>query len=155
MALRRPLPVRLSRRLCAGTTALLAVAALAAVPFAYDAYYQGRLAASPQRPLVQALAASAAPGARLVIGGAQADGVQEVFDGAYAFLQRRFDVTSVQTDDYYPDWQPRLAQAAQGHTQTWIYAPPDSPLHAWMAAHYPALSSQDLDGWRLSAWDTR
>ncbi|MFN2217998.1 MAG: hypothetical protein ACK2UA_05290, partial [Anaerolineae bacterium] len=73
----------------------------------------------------------------------------------YAFLQRQFDVTSVQTDWWYPDWEPRLARAVRGHEQTWLYAPPDSPLHAWLEERYDPIASNDLDGWRLSGWDTR
>jgi hypothetical protein len=155
LALSEPLPVRLSRRLCLGAALLLAVLGLVALPFAYDAYYQERLAASPQHPLVEALSAAAAPGARVVVGGDEPSGAQQVFDEAYAFLQRRFDVTSVQTDWWFPDWEPRLARAVEGYEQVWLYAPADSPLHAWLAESYPPLASQQLDGWRLSGWDTR
>jgi hypothetical protein len=149
MALSQPLSATWSRRLCLGAAALLALAGLVAAPFAASAYYQNRLAVSPYGPMVEALRAEAAPGARLVVGD------QDAFDATYAFLHSRLDVTSVQTDWWFPDWQPRLARAVAGHSQTWLYAPADSPLHAWLAERYPPLASRELDGWLLSGWDTR
>ena len=104
---------------------------------------------NPHRPGIATLTTEAAPGARIIIGD------QNAFDAAYAFLHRRFDVTSVQTDWWYPDWEPRLAQAVENHSQVWVYAPADSPLHAWIAGRYLPLASHDLDGWQLSGWDTR
>jgi hypothetical protein len=133
----------------------VAILGLAALPFAYDAYYQNRLTASPHHPVVEALEAEAMPGAQVIIGGDEASGAQGVFDDTYAFLQRRFDVSSVQTDWWYPGWEPRLARAVEGHAQSWLYAPIDSPLHPWLAERYPPLSSYELDGWLLSGWDTR
>jgi hypothetical protein len=82
-------------------------------------------------------------------------GDQEAFDAVYAFLQRRYDLTSVQTDWWYPDWEPRLARALEGHAQVWVYARSDSPLHTWLVDRYPALASYDFDGWQLSGWDTQ
>jgi hypothetical protein len=155
MALNRPIADRLSRRLCLSVAALLAIMGLVAVPFAYGAYYQSRLAASPQRPVIEALEAEAAAGARVVIGGDEPAGAQGVFDATYPFLQRRFDVTSVQTDWWFPEWEPRLQKAVDGHGQTWVYAPADSPLHAWLAERYPPVASHEFGGWRLSGWDTR
>jgi hypothetical protein len=155
MALSRPIPALWSRRLCLGAAAVLAILGLVAVPFAYDAYYQSRLAASPHSTAVEVLGNEAQAGARVVIGGDEPSGAQNVFDATYAFLQRRFDVTSVQTDWWYPDWQPRLAEAVGGHGQTWVYAPTDSPLHTWLAERYPPIASHDFYGWRLSGWDTR
>jgi hypothetical protein len=149
MALSEPISARWSRRLCLGAAVLLAIFGLVAVPFAYDAFYQGRLATSPYRPAIEVLAAEVDPGARVIIGD------QDAFDATYAFLHSRFDVTSVQTDWWYPDWEPRLARAIDGHGQTWVYAPAGSPLHAWLAERYPPLSSAELDGWKLSGWDTR
>jgi hypothetical protein len=149
MALSEPLPTRLSRRLCLGAVGVLAILGLVAVPFAYNAFYHSRLATSPHRPAIEALTAEASPNARVIISD------QDAFDAAYAFLQRDFDVTSVQTDWWYPNWEPRLAQAIAGHEQTWIYAPVDSPLHAWLAERYPPLASHQFDGWQLSGWDTR
>jgi hypothetical protein len=155
LALARSIAPRFSRRLCLGAAALLAVLGLVAVPPAYNAYYQNRLTGSPYRPLVEALQGSAAEGARVVIGGDEPSGAQGVFDATYAFLQSRFDVTSVQTDWWFPDWQPRLAGAVQGHAQTWVYAPADSPLHTWLAERYPPAGRYEFDGWLLSGWDTR
>ncbi len=155
MALGRPLSARLSRRLCLGATVLLAVVGLVAIPFACDAYYHNRLAVSPYRPMIEAVRAEAAPGARVIIGGDEPAGAQGAFDAAYPFLHRRFEVTSVQTDWWFPAWQPRLAAAVKGYPQTWLYAPADSPLHAWLAERYPPLARHEFDGWLLTGWDTR
>jgi hypothetical protein len=149
IALSQPISARWSRRLCLGAAGLLVILGLIAMPFAYQAYYQNRLDVSPYSPAIATLTAEAAPGARVIIGD------QNAFDAAYAFLQRRFDVTSVQTDWWYPDWEPRLAHAVENYPQVWVYAPADSPLHAWLAGRYPPLASHDLDGWQLSGWDTR
>jgi hypothetical protein len=155
MALSQPISAYWSRRLCLGAAAVLAILSLVALPFAYGAYYQNRLAASPHRAMLEALGNQAQPGARVVVGGDEPSGAQNVFDETYAFLQRRFDVSSVQTDWWYPDWQPRLAEAIGGHAQTWVYAPADSPLHAWLAEHYPLIADHDFNGWRLTGWDTQ
>jgi hypothetical protein len=149
MALSQPLPARLSRRLCLGAGIVLGGLGLAAIPVAYNAYYQNRLAVDPHRPAIEALVTQADPGARVIVGD------QDTFDATYAFLQRRFDVTSVQTDWWYPTWEPRLEQAVTGHGQTWVYAPADSPLHAWLAERYPPLVTRQFDGWQLSGWDTQ
>jgi hypothetical protein len=155
IALSQPIPDRLSRRLCFRAAALLAILGLVAVPFAYDAYYQNRLAASPHRAVIETLEMEAATGARIVIGGDEPSGAQGVFDATYPFLQRRFEVTSVQTDWWFPEWEPRMEDRVAGHGQTWLYAPAGSPLHTWLAERYPPLASHEFDGWRLSGWDTR
>jgi hypothetical protein len=154
MALSDSIPARWSRRLCVGAALLLLVLGLAAVPFGYDAYYQDRLAASPHRSVIETLAVEATPGARVIIGGDEPSGAQGAFDATYAFLHRRFEVTSVQTDWWYPAWEPRLDSAIGGHAQTWVYAPLDSPLHAWLAERYSPLTAHEFDGWQLSGWDT-
>jgi hypothetical protein len=155
MALSQPVPRLWSRRFCLGAAALLATLGLIAMPFAYQAYYQNRLAVSSYQPVIEALKAEAAPGARVVVGGDEPSGAQGVFDATYSFLQSRFDVTSVQTDWWFPDWQPRLARAVEGRSQTWLYAPADSPLHTWLAERYPPLVRHEFDGWVLTGWDTR
>jgi hypothetical protein len=155
IALSKPIPTYWSHRLCLGAAVLLGGLSLVAVPFAYDAYYQNRLDTLPHRPVIETLTAEAAPGARVLIGGDEPSNAQGVYDTTYAFLQRRFDVTSVQTDWWYPDWQLRLERAVDGHAQTWIYAPADSPLHDWPAERYSLITSHEFDGWRLSGWDTR
>jgi hypothetical protein len=155
MALSQPIPAHWSRRLCLGAVAVLAIVGVAAAPFAYEAYYQNRLAINPHRAAVEVLKSEALRGARVVVGGDEASGAQGVFDETYAFLQRQFDVTSVQTDWWYPDWEPRMARAIHGHDQAWLYAPVDSPLHAWLDEHYTPIATYDLEGWRLSGWDTR
>jgi hypothetical protein len=155
MALSEPISLRWSRRLCVGAALLLLILGLAAIPFAYDAYYQDRLAASPHRPAIEALTAEALPGAQVIVGGDEPSGAQGAFDATYAFLHRRFDVTSVQTDWWFPAWEPRLDSAIGGHAQTWVYAPLDSPLHAWLAERYPSLAAHEFDGWLLSGWETR
>ena len=155
MALSEPISTYWSRRLCLGAAGLLAVLGVVALPFAYDAYYQNRLAASPHRPVIETLAAEATPGVRVVIGGDETAGAQAVFDALYPFLQRRFDATSIQTDWWFPDWEPRVAHTVEGHVQTWVYAPVDSPLHVWLAERYPPLARHEFDGWLLTGWDTR
>jgi hypothetical protein len=146
MALSRPIARLWSRRFCLGAAAVLAVLGLVATPFAYRAFYQNRLATSPYGPVVEALRAEASPGARLVI----AD--QAAFDATYAFLHRRLDVTSVQIHVDFADWQPRLARAVAGYSQVWVYAPADSPFHAWLAERYTPLARYEFDGWLLSGW---
>jgi hypothetical protein len=155
MALSRPIPARWSRRLCLTAVVSLALLGLVAVPFAYQAYYENRLAVSPHRQVIEILNDEALPGSRILIGGDEASRAQDVFEATYPFLQRRFDITSVQTDWWYPDWEPRLEAAASGQPQTWLYAPAGSPLHDWLAARYPPIASHDFDGWQLSGWDTR
>jgi hypothetical protein len=155
MALSQPISIYWSRRLCLGVALLLAILGLVALPLAYDAFYQSRLEASPHRQLIETMRREAQPGARIVAGGDEAARAQDVFDASYPFLQRDFDVTSVQTDWWYPEWEPRLARAVKGHAQTWVYAPADSPLHAWLAERYPSLGQFEFDGWQLSGWDTQ
>jgi hypothetical protein len=155
MALSKPIPVRWSRRLCLGAVAVVAIMGLAAVPFAYDAYYQNRLTTSPHRAAVEVLRNDALPGARVVVGGDEASGAQRVFDDTYAFLQKQFDVTSVQTDWWYPDWESRMARAVRGYDQTWLYAPADSPLYGWLDERYTLIATQEMDDWQVTGWDTR
>ena len=155
MALSKPIPVRWSRRLCLGAVAVVAIMGLAAVPFAYDAYYQHRLTISPHRAVVEVLRNDALPGARVIVGGDEASGAQRVFDDTYAFLQRQFDVTSIQTDWWYPDWESRMARVVRGHDETWLYAPADSLLYGWLDERYTLIAILDLNGWQLSGWDTR
>jgi hypothetical protein len=155
MALVEAISLRWSRRLAGGSAALLVILGLVATPFAYRAFYENRLATSPYRAVVEAVRGEAAEGTRIVVGGDEPSGAQGVFDAVYPFLQSRFDVVSVQTDWWFPDWQPRLAAAVEGHTQTWIYAPAGSPLHAWLAERYPPLARHEFGDWVLSGWDTR
>ena len=155
MALSQPISPAWSRRLCLGAMALLAILALVAAPLAYDAYYESRRAASPYLPVTETLTDAADPGARVIIGGDEPADAQGTFDALYPFIQRRFDVTSVQTDWWFPAWQPRLERAIEGHAQTWVYAPTDSPLHEWLAERYPPLARHEYDGWLLSGWDTQ
>jgi hypothetical protein len=62
---------------------------------------------------------------------------------------------SFQTDGWCLDWQPWLASAVQSHSQTWVCAPTNSPLHAWLKARYPPLSQHKFDGWVRSGWNTQ
>ena len=155
MAMSQPIPARWSRRLCLATAVLLAVLGLVAAPFAYRAFYESRLAVSPHRPAIETLKAEALPGSRVLVGGDEASRAQDVFEATYPFLRRLFDIASVQTDWWYPDWEPRLEEAVSGQAQTWLYAPAGSPLHAWLAGRYPPVASYEFDGWQLSGWDTR
>lgn len=155
MALSQPIPAHWSRRLCLATAILLAILGLVAVPFAYQAYYENRLAVSPHRPVIDTLSDEALPGSRVLIGGDEPSKAQEILEATYPFLRSRFDVASVQTDWWYPDWKPRLQEATSGQVQTWLYAPADSPLHGWLAEHYPPIASYEFDGWLLTGWETQ
>ena len=100
------------------------------------------------------LQTSAAPGAIVLTDD------QEVFEQLYPYLHRRFQVMNVEPLDYLPPWEARLAEVAEEAAgrpggELWLYAQAGSPLHDWLAARFPPLASHDLDGWQLSAWDTR
>lgn len=135
------------RQVAAGTLALSLVLAVAGGVAGFRAYWQARYEASPHHAAMEMLAASAVPGASVVVD------EQEVYEQVYPYLHRRFAVKSVETYDYLPAWEPRLEEAAREAGELWLYARANSPLHAWLAAHRPLLSEQDFDGWVLSAWE--
>jgi hypothetical protein len=96
------------------------------------------------------LSAAAQPGSVVVASD------QTEFEHLYPFLRKRFDLALVETFDYLPPWESRLGQAVtRAGGQVWVYAPVDSPLHTWMADRYPQIADHELEGWRLSGWDSR
>lgn len=138
------------RRVAAGVVALVATLAIVGAVFGFQAYTQSRYEASPHKEAIDSLAEQAESGASLVTG------ELFVYEQLYPFLHRRFRVSLVETHSYLPPWEPRLAETAtQSGGQLWIYAPADSPLHAWPAERYSLITSHGFDGWQLSGWDTR
>jgi hypothetical protein len=78
------------------------------------------------------------------------------YEHLYPFLRGQHSLSLVETHDYLPPWEPRLeAIATQATGELWLYAPLDSPLHAWLSERYRALASHQSDSWLLSGWDTR
>jgi hypothetical protein len=113
------------------------------------AYARSRYLSNPHRRAMEVLRAQAAPGTTLVVGD------QTLYEQLYPFLRRRYDVRLVETHDYLPDWEPRLAAASQAAQQLWICAGADSPLHGWAIERFPLLVDETLEEWRLSGWETR
>ncbi|MFN2290919.1 MAG: glycosyltransferase family 39 protein [Anaerolineae bacterium] len=141
-------------RVASAAVVLAVILGLVGGAFGFQAYWESRLAASPHRAAIEVLRTSAAPGAVVLTDD------QEVFEQLYPFLHRRFQVMNVEPFDYLPSWEARLAEVAEeaagrAEGELWLYAHAGSPLHDWLAARFPPLASHDLDGWRLSAWDTR
>ncbi|MGD8627342.1 MAG: hypothetical protein PVJ34_22610, partial [Anaerolineae bacterium] len=145
-----PVPGRWWRRIAAGTLALVVVLGLVGGWFGFQAYRQARYEASPHRPAIEALEAGAAPGATLITDDLVA------YEGLYPFLHAGFDLRLIETFDYLPPWEPRLAQVvARAEGPLWLYTRTDSPLYDWLVVHRPRLDSYQFDGWQLSAWDTQ
>lgn len=135
------------RQVAAGSLALGLILAVVGGVAGFRAYWQARYEASPHHAAMEALGASAARDATVVVD------EQEVYEQLYPFLHRRFRVRSVETHDYLPAWQPRLEEAARGAGELWLYARAGSPLHDWLAARHSLLSEHEFDGWVLSAWE--
>ncbi|MCL7452931.1 MAG: glycosyltransferase 87 family protein [Anaerolineae bacterium] len=144
-------PQRWWARTAAGTVALVTVLGLVGGILGFQAYWDSRFAASPHRAAMDVLHQSAAPGSVVLTDD------QEVFEQLYPFLHRRFQVMNVEPLDYLPPWEARLAEVAAGRAagELWLYAQEGSPLHDWLAARFPSLADHSLEGWRLTAWDTR
>jgi hypothetical protein len=137
-------------RLASWLTALVVVLGLVALFLGIRAYGATRYRDSPHRTAMDALTRQGEPGATVLA----AD--QLSYEQLYPFLHDRFNMALVETHDYLPPWEPRLAEtAAESFTQLWIYAPSGSPLHVWPVDHYPMLASQDFGDWRLTGWNTR
>jgi hypothetical protein len=144
------IPERWKQGVATGMAVLVAILGVLALFFGFDAYYQSRYAASPHRPAMEALIDQAPAGASVVVD------AQDVYEHLAPFLYKRFDLIDVETHDYLPPWEPRLAAAAEGSSgELWVYVPADSPFHAWLAERYAPLASYKFDGWRLSGWDTQ
>jgi hypothetical protein len=138
------------QQLATGIVILVAVLGVLGAIFGFRAYSQARYADSPHRTVMDLFTEQAAPGASLVTD------EQFTYEQLYPFLHKRFRVSLVETHDYLPPWESRMAKAAaQPGGQLWVYAPADSPLHAWPADRYSPIASHELDDWRLSGWATR
>jgi hypothetical protein len=136
-------------RLAAGVMVLVAVLGLAGAVAGFRAYAQGRYEASPHRLAMEALKDQAEPGTTVVVGD------QTTYEQLYPFLHTRFRLAEIETFDYLPPWEPRLAEAIAGSAGLlWVYAPAESPLHAWLAAQFQPLATYEFGNWRLTAWDT-
>jgi hypothetical protein len=144
------IPERWMHRVAAAVLALVAMLGLVGAVLGFRAYYQSRYAANPHRPAMEVLASQVPAGAWVVVDS------QEVYENLYPYLHKRFSLRDIETHTYLPPWEPRLAEAAeQSSGKLWVYAPADSPFHAWLADRYPTVASHEFDGWRLSGWDTR
>lgn len=144
------IPERWKRAVATAVVFLAAVLGVLGLVFGFRAYYQSRYAANPHRPAIEVLTDQASRGAWVVVDD------QEVYEHLVPFLYKRFDVVDIETHDYLPPWEPRLAEVvARSSGQLWIYVPAESPFHAWLADRYPSLASYEFDAWRLSGWDTR
>ncbi|MGQ9598971.1 MAG: hypothetical protein ACUVWZ_06100 [Anaerolineae bacterium] len=143
------IPERAWNRLAALVITITLVLGVAGVVVGLDAYTQSRYMASPHRPAMETLIAEAVPGSSVV--------TDDLFlyEQLVPFLRKRFHFRLVETFDYLPSWEPRLAQVADQAQQVWVYASAGSPLHTWLARHYPSIARYEFDGWALSGWDTR
>ena len=81
--------------------------------------------------------------------------IRLLYEQLFPFLHQRFKMRLVETHDYLPDWEARLAEVASTAGQLWIYAPSESALHLWASEQFPALADDRFDGWRLTGWRTR
>jgi len=142
-------PDRRWSRLAAGVTALVLAAGVAGAVLGLPAYAQSRYEASPHRPAIDILRREAEPGASLVVG------EMETYEALYPFLRKQLRLSLIETNDYLPAWEPRLAAHVEGaQGRFWLYAPPDSAMNGWMSGHYRSVTSYDLGGWLLSSWET-
>lgn len=138
------------QQLATGVLILVLGLGLVGTVFGFRAYAESTYAKSPHRPAMDLLAEQAAPGASLVTDD------QFTYEQLYPFMRKRLRMSLVETFDYLPPWETRLAEIAGGTgEQVWAYAPVGSPLHSWLAEHYTPIASHDHDGWQLSGWDTR
>jgi hypothetical protein len=143
------------RRIALGTVGLTLLLGAVGAALGFRAFVQSSYLSSPHRPALELLARESAAGALVVTD------EQWTYEQVYPFLRRMskakgLDLHLVETHDYLPPWEPRLEElAGRAPGQLWAYAAPDSPLHAWLAERYPTLASHDLDGQRLTGWNTR
>jgi hypothetical protein len=137
-------------RIATAVTALVLVLGVMGAIFGLRAYSQAQYDTSPHRGAIEALSEEARPGAQVVTE------EQVVYEHLYPLLHGRLDVALVETFDYLPAWELRLAEAAaQSEGELWIYAPADSLLHDWAAVRYPPITRHESEGWLLTGWDTR
>jgi hypothetical protein len=138
------------RRIALAITALVAILGLIGAVAGFRAYSSAQYEASPHRPAMELVIEQATPGDVLVIDD------QLVYEQLYPFLHRQIQVILLEPLNYLPPWENRLGEVVdQTSGHLWLYAPATSPLHQWLADHHALLASYDLEGWRLSRWDTR
>ena len=136
-------------RLAAGATVLITVLGLVGAIAGFQAYSQGRYEASPHRAAMETLKDQAEAGATVVVDD------QTTYEQLYPFLHTRFRLAEVETFDYLPPWETRLVEVIAGSSgPVWVYAPAESPLHAWMAERYQPLATSEFETRRLIEWDT-
>jgi len=141
---------RVWQRLAAVITGLVLLVGATGAIFGFQAYAQVRYDASPHRAAMELLQQQATPGALLVTDD------QAVHEELYPFLHSRLTVRLLETHDWLPSWEPRLAAAAaEPPGQLWVYARAGSPLHGWLAGRYPAVTDRSFGDWRLTGWDTQ
>jgi hypothetical protein len=136
-------------RLAAGVTVLITILGLVGAAAGFRAYAQGRYEASPHRPAMEMLKGQAEAGATVIVGD------QTTYEQIYPFLHTRFYLAEVETFDYLPPWESRLANViAESTGPVWVYALAESPLHARMAQTYQPLVTFEFGSQRLIKWDT-
>jgi len=127
---------RIWSRLAAGVTVAVAILGLVGAVAGFRAYAQGRYEASPHRPAMEMLKGQAEAGATIVVD------EQTTYEHLYPFLHARFRLAAVETFDYLPPWESRLAEViAESTGPVWVYALAESPLHARMAETYRPLAT--------------
>ncbi len=136
-------------RLAAGVTVLIALLGLVGAVAGLRAYSQGRYEASQHRPAMETLKEQGQAGTTVIVG------EQTTYEQLYPFLRSRFRLAEIETFDYLPPWEPRLAEVIAGSSgPVWVYAPAESPFHDWMAGQFRPLATYDYGSWRLTEWDT-
>jgi Glycosyltransferase family 87 len=136
-------------RLAAGVTVVVIVLGLVGAVAGLQAYAKGRYKASPHRLAIDTLKAQAESGATVVVDD------QTTYEQLYPFLRTRVNLEEVETFDYLPPWETRLADVIAGSSgPVWVYAPAESPIQAWMATRYGPLVTFEFDSRRLIQWDT-
>jgi hypothetical protein len=136
------------RRVAVVILVLVAIAGIFGALAGFGAYRESRYATSPHRPAMEVLGGSDAAGATLVT-----DDLA-VYENLYPYLRSNLSLVLVETFDYLPPWDNRLAAiVADASGPVWIYASSESPLHIWMSDRYPPLATQGFGDWKLSEWD--
>jgi hypothetical protein len=137
-------------RLAAAVSALVLAAGVVASVKGFHAYSQSRYEASSHKSAMDTLRSQAASGAWVVVNELR------TYEELYPFLHKQFHLSLIETFDYLPAWEPRLGESAdRSPGQLWLYTRADSAMHGWLAERYHPIASYDLNGWRLSGWETR
>jgi hypothetical protein len=142
------IPERGWNRLAAVTSVGVLILALVGATAGITAYAEIQYLASPHRPALTLLEDHAEPSDTLTTD------LQDTYEHLYPPLHRRMAVRLVETYDWLPPWQDRLAAVTnQVEGDLWVYSAPDSPLQSWLEERFTMLDAHDLDDWRLSQWD--